>query len=103
MKLRTPVRLLLAAAIYFALTVIACLIFMKVRLGWNGAAPSYAALFGPALSLFTHESYFLFATVSAMVFPWLAVGMTKPTFIRPAAAIFVFSWLGTGWWLHRLF
>ena len=55
--------------LYGALVLIASVAFDGLRQGVpQGASARYAyALFGPALSLFTHMSYFLFALQSALL------------------------------------
>lgn len=103
MTTRPSVRLLLAIIGYVALVIVACWIFASVRTQWNAAAPAYAVLFGPAMALFTHESYLLFMVVSVVVFPGLAVALSTSRFAGVGAVMFVLTWLGSGWWLHRLF
>jgi hypothetical protein len=97
------VHVLLALLVYAALVTVSSFAFTSLRASWVGGAPSYAAIFGPALSLFTHASYFLFAGVSVIVFPWLAVGLVRRSALAVGVCGFAVTWLGVGWWLRWLF
>lgn len=103
MKSNAPVRVLLALLVYAALVTAAGFAFNSLRASWVGGAPAYTTLFGPALALFTHASYFLFAGVSIIVFPWLAVGLVRRSALAIGIGGFAVAWFGVGWWLHRLF
>lgn len=98
-------RLLIATGIYFVLVVIASILFYWMRQGVAEGSPvrfAYA-LCGPALSLFTHMSYFLFAMQSLIVLPWLLLGFTFPAMRWIAGIGFVTSWLAIGWYMYDLF
>lgn len=98
-------RVAIAIGLYIGLVVIAGLAFSWLRQGVPEGSPvRYAyALCGPALSLFTHMSYFLFALQSALLIPWLLLGAARAKLQLIAVAGFVISWLGIGWYMHDLF
>lgn len=95
----------MAICLYVGLVVVAGTVFSFVRQGVAADSPSryLYALFGPALSLFTHMGYFLFALQSAMLLPWLLLGATRAQAKKWSTVVFIVSWLGIGWYMHDLF
>lgn len=98
-------RVVLALGLYAGLVLVASVAFYHLRQGVPEGSPvRYAYAFcGPALSLFTHMSYFLFALQSALVLPWLLLGAMRVRARMLAAIGFIVSWLGIGWYMHDLF
>jgi hypothetical protein len=98
-------RVIIATGLYVVLVIIAIIAFQWMRAGTRdvGGAKAAYALFGPALSLFTHMSYFLFAVHSVFVLPWLLLGFVYSRARWLSALAFVASWLGIGWYMHDLF
>lgn len=92
-------------ALYVGLVVVAGFFFTVVRKEIpTGSAGTYLyVFFGPALSLFTHMSYFLFAIQSTLLLPWLLLGALKEQAQKLSLFIFVVCWLGVGWYMHDLF
>lgn len=98
-------RLLLAIGLYVGLVVAASVAFSFARQGVaEGSSARYLyALFGPALSLFTHMGYFLFAMQSLLLLPWLLLGTVRVDARKLSIAAFVVCWLGVGYYMHDLF
>ena len=98
-------RLPIAIGIYVLIVVIAALGFTLMRGNLRGGADSgYAfSIFGPALSLFTHMSYFLFAIQTLILLPSILVGVFIPKSIKLAISAFAITWIGIGWYMHDLF
>jgi hypothetical protein len=98
-------RLTLAIGLYLLLVLLAAFVFSWVRRGVTGESPVRYAyiLFGPALSLFTHMSYLLFALQSLLLIPWIVGGVLNPKWRRLAVAGFCICWLGIGWYMYDLF
>lgn len=65
--------------------------------------PQADALFGPALSLFAHMGYVLFALQSALLRPWLLLGAVRAQARRFSVMAFAVCWLDTGWYMHDPF
>lgn len=101
----TKARIVLAVALYLALVFIASVSFYWIRQGVADGSPvRYAyALFGSALSLFTHTSYFLFGLQSLLLLPWLLLGALRPQARNLSIIGFGFCWLGIGWYMYDLF
>ena len=100
-----PRRVGLAIALYGGLVLMAGLTFYFLRQAVPDESPvRYAyALCGPALSLFTHMSYFLFAFQTAFVLPWLLLGAVWRRARTFSAVGFIVSWLVIGWYMYDLF
>lgn len=98
-------RVLMAIGLYVGLVVVAGVAFSFVRQGVAEGSPTryLYALFGPALSLFTHMSYLLFTLQSALLLPWLLLGAVRVQAWKWSAIAFITSWLGIGWYMHDLF
>ncbi len=98
-------RVAMAIGLYIGLVAIAALAFSWLRQGVPDGSPMryIYAVCGPALSLFTHMSYSLFALQSALLISWLLLGAVRAKLQLIAAAAFVISWLGIGWYMHDLF
>lgn len=98
-------RVLMAIGLYVGLVVVAGVAFSFMRQGVAEGSPMryLYTLFGPALSLFTHMSYFLFALQSALLLPWLLLGVMRIKACKWSAIAFTISWLGIGWYMHDLF
>lgn len=98
-------RLLLAIGLYVGLVVAAGVAFSFVRqdIAEGSSARYIYALFGPALSLFTHMGYFLFALQSLLLLPWLLLGVIRVDARKLAISAFVVCWLGIGYYMHDLF
>jgi hypothetical protein len=98
-------KVLVAIGLYAGLVVIAGVAFSFVRQGVLEGSPTryLYALFGPALSLFTHMSYFLFALQSALLLPWLLLGAVRVQAQKWTTIAFIICWLGIGWYMHDLF
>lgn len=96
-----------AAAVggYLALTIAAALLYPQLRDSVSrGSAPQQVyALCGPALALYTHMSYPLFALLSVLVFPWLLLALYQSSARWPAMALFAIAWLSVGWYMYDLF
>ena len=60
-------------------------------------------LSGPALSLYTHMSYILFALQNLLLLPWILFGAASSKLMWPCLIGFVVTWLGIGWYMHDLF
>jgi hypothetical protein len=106
-KMMTPPlrRVTVTIGLYVGLVVVASFAFYHLRQGVPEGSPvRYIYAFcGPALSLFTHMSYFLFALQSALLLPWLLLGAVRAQARVFSAIGFIFSWLGIGWYMHDLF
>lgn len=98
-------RVTVAIGLYVGLVLIAGLAFYHLRQGVPAGSPVryLYTLCGPALSLFTHMSYFLFALQSALLVPWLLLGAMRARATMLSAIGFIFSWVGIGWYMHDLF
>lgn len=101
----TKARIALAVGLYLSLVIVASLSFYWVRQGIADGSPvRYAyVLFGSALSLFTHMSYFLFALQSLLLLPWLLLGALRPQARNISIIGFGLCWLGIGWYMYDLF
>lgn len=95
----------LAIGLYAGLVAASGVAFTLLRQGVVEDSPTryLYALFGPALSLFTHMGYFLFALQSALLLPWLLLAVTRPGVRHLCSMAFVICWLGIGWYMHDLF
>lgn len=91
--------------LYLGLALISGVAFYYLRQGVPEGSPVryIYALCGPALSLFTHMSYFLFALQSALLLPWLLLGAMQARATMLSAMGFIVSWLGIGWYMYDLF
>jgi len=98
-------RVAVAFLLYAALVTIGGVLFTYLRVDTPGrSSMQYAySLGGPALSLFTHMSYILFALQSLLFIPWLLLGALKKNAMRLAIAGFGICWIGVGWYMHDLF
>lgn len=98
-------RSIVAVGAYLTLVVVASFAFSWMALGGGrGLAPRYSyALCGPALALFTHMSYGLFAAQSLLLLPWLLAGAADARLLKVLLVGFVACWLGIGWYMHNLF
>ncbi|KQU77217.1 hypothetical protein ASE08_20925 [Rhizobacter sp. Root16D2] len=98
-------RVLTSIGLYSVLVAFAGFAFFFVRQGVPAGSPTqyFYALFGPALSLFTHMSYFLFALQSILLLPWLLLGAVRIQARKFSLMAFIVCWLGTGWYTHDLF
>ena len=94
-----------AVGLYGGLVVVAGVAFYFLRqvVPYDSPVRYAYALFGPALSLFTHMSYLLFAFQSIFVFPWLLLRGAKGQISGLGAVGFVGSWLAVGWFMYDLF
>ena len=97
-------RSIVAVGAYLTLVVVASFVFSWMTLGaGRGLAPRYSyALCGPALALFTHMGYGLFAAQSLLLLPWLLAGATDRRFLKMSLVGFTVCWLGIGWYMHEL-
>jgi hypothetical protein len=95
----------MAIGLYAGFVVMAGLAFSFMRQDVSATPPTrhLHALFGPALSLFTHMGYFLFALQSALLLPWLLLGAVRVQARKLSLMAFVVCWLMTGWYMHDLF
>lgn len=101
----TKARVALAVGLYLALVIVASISFYWIRQGVADGSPvrySYV-LFGSALSLFTHMSYFLFGLQSLLLLPWLLLGAMHPQTRNVSIGGFGLCWLGIGWYMYDLF
>jgi len=98
-------RVSVAFLLYATLVLVAGLAFYFMRQEvQDGSLLRYAyLLFGPALSLFTHMSYFLFLLQSLLLIPWLLLGAIWTGTAKWAAVGFCVFWLSIGWYMHDLF
>jgi hypothetical protein len=98
-------RVLLALSLYASLVVVSGFEFQWLRasIADNTSLKYIYSLSGPALSLFTPMSYFLFALQSLALIPWLLLGALYPRVIWLSAIAFSVTWLGIGWYMHDLF
>jgi len=105
MKMPKAWRLGFALGLYLALVFAAALAFSWMRRGVDPQSTfRYAyALFGPALSLFTHMSYQLFALQSLLLVPWIILGVQQSKWRRLAATGFWMCWIGIGCYMYDLF
>ena len=91
--------------LYLVLVVVAWLTFRHLTL--RAEYPAYTrylyALCGPALSLSTHMSYFLFLLQSLFIAPWVLMAALRPKTLGVSACGFIFFWLGIGWYTSDLF
>jgi hypothetical protein len=101
----TTKRAVIVIGLYIALVSLAGIAFYWMRQGVAENSPvRYAyALCGPALSLFTHMSYFLFGLQSLLLLPWLALGVARPQMKWISGIGFCLCWLGIGWYMYDLF
>ena len=96
-------RIAIATAIYAALVVIACFIFQWMSQNASVGSHLPYVVCGPALALFTHMSYSLFATQSLFLLPWLVWGALQPRVKTVAILCFCVGWLACGWYMYDLF
>ena len=98
-------RVWLAMGLYVVAVIVATAVFYWLKQGVGPASPvRYAyALCGPALSLFTHMSYLLFAEQSLVLLPWLLFGALRPQAAKISTAGFALCWLAVGWYTHDVF
>lgn len=102
---KTTRSILINLLIYAALVVAALFAFPAIR-GESSAisAIRYSySLCGPALSLFTHMSYPLFAAQSLFLIPWLVIAALHPRARYVAWFAFAVTWIAIGWYMHDLF
>ena len=94
-----------AAGLYVGVVLVASVAFYFLRqvVAYDSPARYAYATFGPALSLFTHASVFLFAAQSTFVFPWLLIAGTSETRKLIRAIGFAVSWLVVGFCMYDLF
>jgi hypothetical protein len=97
------VRGLILVAIYALIVAVAAVVFQSTRGAVADGPHLHYMIFGPALSLFTHMSYVLFATQTLLLVPWLLWGLLRPRTRKIAIAGFCITWLGIGWYMHDLF
>lgn len=93
-------RVAVAIGLYAGLVLVAGVAFYRLR---QGMPANLYALRGPALSLFTHMSYYLFVLQTALLLPWLLLGAVRAQVRTLSAVAFVLSWLGVGWYMQDLF
>jgi len=102
---RRPV--ILALAIYIALTVISIFGFnyvqQEIYAGSVDGGKYIYIIFGPALALFTHMSYILYFILSIFVFPLLLIAVIWDQIRLLFIFLFLLSWFGIGWYLYDLF
>jgi hypothetical protein len=97
-------RFLVGILLCIALVVVASVVFglvnsRPVRV-WP---PRYVySVFGPALALHTPMSVFLFAQQSLLLMPWLLLGAAYPRFMKVSLTGAILTWLGIGWYMHKL-
>ena len=94
-----------AVRLYVGLVLVATVAFYLLRqvVPYDSPVRYLYALFGPALSLFTHASYLLFAVQSVFVFPWLLVGVARGRARLIRVVGFAASWLAIGCLMYDLF
>jgi hypothetical protein len=102
-KRSTGIRALIAVAIYVLVVAVAAVIFQSTRESASSGPHLYYVIYGPALALFTHMSYVLFALQSLLLVPWLLWSLFRPRTRGIAVAGFCVTWLGIGWYMHELF
>ncbi len=93
---------LIVVGTYAALVITAAMIFQSTREATSSGPHLHYMIYGPALALFTHMSYVLFALLSILLLPWLWWGL-RASARRIASTGFCVTWLGIGWYLHDLF
>lgn len=105
MKYLTLRRVAVAIGLYAGLVLVAGVAFYCLRQGIpeRSSRQYLYALGGPALSLFTHMSYYLFMLQTALLLPWLLLGALRAQVRILSAVAFVLSWLSVGWYMHDLF
>ena len=90
-----------AAVTYTALVFAAGFAFQLLNTVLQEPPWRYARiLFGPASSLFSHLSVYLFAFQSVFVFPWLLVDVANERARMLGAVGFLISWLVVGWFMY---
>jgi hypothetical protein len=96
-------RVTVALTVYVLLVAAAAVAFQWSRQAVSSGPHSHYIFFGPALALFTHLSYVLFARQSLLLTPWMVWGIVRPRATKLAIAGFCVTWLGIGWYPHDLF
>jgi len=96
-------RVVAVIAIYALIVAAAALAFQSTREPVSSGPHLFYIIFGPALSLFTHMSYILFAYQTLLLMPWLLLSIVGPRAKRIAILGFYITWIGIGWYMHELF
>lgn len=99
----TGIRALSAMGLYIVAAVAAATIFQSTRAPASSGPHLYYMVYGPALALFTHMSYALFALQTLLLVPWVLWSLLRPRTRGMAIVGLAITWLGIGWHLHDLF
>lgn len=97
------VRVVAVLAIYALIVAAAAVAFQSTRAPASSGPHLYYVIYGPALALFTHMSYVLFAVQTLFLLPWLLWCIVGPRARKIAFPGFCITWLGIGWYMHDLF
>lgn len=103
MNRSTYIRMVAVLAVYLVLVVGAAAAFQLTREPVSSGAHLYYVIYGPALALFTHMSYALFALQTVVLTPWLLWYVAGSRAKKAAILGFCATWIAIGWYMHDLF
>jgi hypothetical protein len=100
---RSPfIRVAAVIVVYLVLVAVAAAAFQFTRESSSGVHLHYV-IYGPALALFTHMSYALFALQTLFVVPWLLWYAANSRYRGAAILGFCATWIAIGWYMYKLF
>ena len=90
-------------AVYVVLVAVAATAFQLTREPASSGPHLLYIIYGPALALFTHMSYALFALQTLILVPWLLWYAAGSRYRQAVILGFCATWIAIGAYMHDLF